>query len=88
MFGIVPHRTVCLFQKVFDRRDSVKLIADKSGFLNYLLNQSIIFILINHIQRYRTVSSKMHSATAKCVTGAIHTFIFTLHGIEMRGTSK
>ena len=35
-----------------------------------------------------TVYSKMYSAAANCVTGAIHTYNFTLHGIEMRGTNK
>ena len=35
-----------------------------------------------------TVYSKIHSAAANCVTGAIHTYIFTIHGIEMRGTNK
>jgi hypothetical protein len=34
-----------------------------------------------------TVYSKLHSATAKCVTGAIHTYIVTITGIE-RGTNK
>jgi hypothetical protein len=35
-----------------------------------------------------TVYSKIHSATANCVTGVIHTYIFTIQGIEMRGTNK
>jgi hypothetical protein len=44
MFGIVPHRTVCLFQYAFDRRDSDKFIADKSGFLNYLLPRGVVMV--------------------------------------------
>jgi len=35
-----------------------------------------------------TVYSKIHSAAANYVTGAINTYIFTKHGIEMRGTNK
>ena len=35
-----------------------------------------------------TVYSKIHSSEANCVTGAINTYIFTIHGIEMRGTNK
>jgi hypothetical protein len=34
-----------------------------------------------------TVYSKIHSATVKYVTGAIHTYIVTITGIE-RGTNK
>ena len=30
-----------------------------------------------------TVYSKIHSAAANCITGAIHTYIFTKHGMEM-----
>jgi len=35
-----------------------------------------------------TVYSKIHSAASNYVTGAINTYIFTKHGIEMRGTNK
>ena len=34
------------------------------------------------------VYSTIHSAAADYVTGAIHTYIFRIHGIEMRGTNK
>ena len=35
-----------------------------------------------------TVYSKIHSGATNCVTGAIDTYILTVHGIEMRGTNK
>jgi hypothetical protein len=39
-------------------------------------------------QLVSTVYSKIHSAGANCVTATINTYIFTIHGIEMSGTSK
>jgi hypothetical protein len=35
-----------------------------------------------------TVYLKIHSAASNYVTGAINTYIFAKHGIEMRGTNK
>ena len=48
------------------------------------LNVRVGILLFNCL----TVYSKIHSAAANCVTGAIHAYIFTKHGIEMRGTNK